>query len=92
MHPQNLVMTRIKVNFLTQCTTKDLKVLGTFFNSTRWVLKGCERVLRKEYDKFFKVELMDMWKCTNQKKLKAICAFGIKLGHTFAIQTHLKFT
>jgi hypothetical protein len=31
-------------------------------------------------------------KCTNQKKLKAICAFGIKLGHTFAIQTHLKFT
>lgn len=39
----------------------------------------------------FKVELLNMWKYTNQKK-KTICAFGIKLGHWLAADSFITKT
>jgi hypothetical protein len=67
------------------------KILNAFFSSLHLgFIKVC-KTFKMGLGWEFKVELLNMWKYTNQKK-KTICAFGIKLGHRFAIDLFITQT
>jgi len=70
----------IKVFFSIQCIVKDLNALGVLSHFLHLNVKGACESSGMGLGWTPRVELMDIWKCINQKK-RAICAFGTKLGH-----------
>ncbi len=52
----------------------DPQILNVLFSSLHLGLEGHEEILGWD-EKLLKIELMNMWKCTNKKE---ICEFGMK--------------
>ncbi len=70
----------IKVIFLIQCIVENLNALGVPFSSLHLKVRGACESSRMGLGWAPQAEFTDIWKCINQKK-RAICVFGIKLGH-----------